>query len=315
MLFRSSIGEPGSGTRALIERFMALNGLGSNSADLRSLSTAQAGEALLHGDIDAALLVAPWQSPVVHRLLESAQIDLVNFGRADAYVALNPYLSKLRLPTGVGNLETNRPPSYVDLIALKTSLIVRRDLHPAIQYLLLEAAAEIHSVPNIFQQYGRFPAPERHDLPLSKNAQQFYKTGTPVLQRYLPFWLAVFLSRVLVILIPAAALAYPILGVAPRLLTFNVQRRIQQQYGELWRITADFESSGRSASGDALARLQRWEERTLQLHVPLQLAHQLTAMLSYGRRLREHVGSTASSDEATVSSLSRASKSEHSHLK
>ena len=298
---RVSIGELGSGTRALTERFMTLNGLVSTSADLRALSTAQAGEALLRGDIDAALMVAPWSSPTVHQLLQSAEIDLVSFARADAYVALSPFLTKLRLPTGVGNLATNRPPTDVDLIAPKTSLIVRRNLHPAIQYLLLEAAAEVHSAPGIFQQSGRFPAAERDDLPLSKSAQQFYKTGTPFLQRYLPFWLAVLVSRVLVILIPAVALAYPVLSATPQLLTFNVRRRILQLYAELRHIRMDFDSSGRGASADALARLQRCEERALQLHVPLQVAHQLTAILSYARRLREHIVSTASSDEATAS--------------
>ena len=54
----------------------------------------------------------------------------ITFPRADAYVALHPYLSKLRLPRGVGNMATNRPPNDVDLIAAKASLIVRHDLNP-----------------------------------------------------------------------------------------------------------------------------------------------------------------------------------------
>ena len=288
---RVSIGEPGSGTRALSVQFLALNGLGANSADLRSLSTAQAAEALLHGDIDAAAMAASWESPTVHRLLESAEVDLVSFVRADAYVALSPFFSKLRLPAGVGNLETNRPPTDVNLVAPKTSLIVRRDLHPAIQYLLLEAAAEIHSAQNVFQPSGRFPAAERDDFPLSENAQQFYKTGPPFLQRYLPFWLAVFVSRLLLILIPAAAVAYPLLNAEPALRRWHLRRQVLPLYEELRLIEKDVERSRRGAKGDALARLQHWEERANQSRVPLEYVPVLYSLLTYGARLRERAAS------------------------
>ena len=44
------------------------------------------------------------------------------------------------------------------LVAPKCSLVARNDLHAAIQYLLLEAASELHSKPGIFQKAGQFPA-------------------------------------------------------------------------------------------------------------------------------------------------------------
>jgi hypothetical protein len=65
-------------------------------------------------------------------------------------IALHPFLTKLVLPEGVGNMDADRPPTDLTLVAPKASLVVRRDLHPAIQYLLLDAAAEIHAVPDFF---------------------------------------------------------------------------------------------------------------------------------------------------------------------
>lgn len=266
---RISIGQRGSGTRALLAHLMTLSGVGESFADFRALSAAEAGTALLRGDIDVAIVSASWDSPVVRRLLASSDVDLPSYPHADAEVALSPFLTRLRLPAGVGNMATNRPPTDVEIIAPKTSLIVRRDLHPAIQYLLLEAAAEIHSAPNIFQQFGRFPAAERGDLPLSEHAQQFYKSGPPFLQRYLPFWLAVFVSRLLLVLIPAAALAYPVLSLVPTVLSWNVRRRIRSLYGELKLIEADLERSTGRATEDVLARLKLWEERAHRLRVPV----------------------------------------------
>src|SRR5262249_13364893 len=135
-----SIGPYGSGTRALALQFLALNGIDPSIAQLLPLSEEQSSDALLKREIDAVFMVTSWDTAAVRQLLASSEVKLATFPRADAYVALYPFLTKLVLPTGVGNMVTNRPPIDVNLLAAKASLIVRKDLHPAIQYLLLEAA-------------------------------------------------------------------------------------------------------------------------------------------------------------------------------
>jgi TRAP transporter TAXI family solute receptor len=268
-----SIGPEGSGTRALATQFLALNGIEQSFAQWLALPGAAAGDALLQGQIDAAALVTSPDSAVVRRLLASSDVNIAGFPRADAYVALYPYLSKLTLPAGVGNLATNRPPTDVTLVAPKASLIVRQSMHPAVQYLLLEAAAQIHSAPSIFQQADRFPAAERGDVPLSKDASAFYKTGPPFLQRYLPFWLAVFASRLLVLLIPLVGIVYPLLRFTPALYGWSMRRRIFRLYGELKFIESELEArGGGSAAPDLQTRLQRLDDRVNQIHMPFSFA-------------------------------------------
>jgi TRAP-type uncharacterized transport system substrate-binding protein len=279
---RLSLGPEGSGTRAMALRLLALNGMDVGAPGQLGLDPAQAKDALLGGQIDGMAVLASWDSQSVRQLLGSSDVNLAGFPRADAYVALYPYLSKLRLPAGVGNLATNRPPTDVVVIAPKASLIVRRDLHPAIQYLLLDAATQIHSVPNIFDQYGRFPAAQRDDLPLSRDALQYYKSGMPFLQRYLPFWLAVLTSRLLVILIPVAGVLYPLLRLAPSLYFWTVRRRVYRLYGELRFIEGELESAGGAATGDVLERLQRLDDRAHAMRVPLGIASLLYT-------LRQHI--------------------------
>jgi TRAP-type uncharacterized transport system substrate-binding protein len=269
---RMAIGPEGSGTRALASKFLAVNGIDQSFAQWLPMPGAAAGDALLQGQIDAAAMVTSPDSEVVRRLLASSDVNLVGFPRADAYVALYPYLSKLTLPAGVGNLATNRPPTDVTLVAPKASLIVRRSLHPAIQYLLLEAAGEIQSEPNIFQSAGRFPAAEPGDLPLSKGARAFYKTGPPFLQRYLPFWLAVLASRLLVLLIPLVGIVYPLLRFTPALYGWSMRRRIFRLYGELKFIESELEARAGSSASDLQLRLQRLEERANQIHLPFSFA-------------------------------------------
>ena len=100
------------------------------------------------------------------------------------HIALYPFLNKLVLPAGVIDLVANRPPADVTLLAPKASLVVRADLHPALQHLLLNAALQIHAQPGIFQKAGQFPAAESIDIPLSDEAQRFYKSGRPFFQEY-----------------------------------------------------------------------------------------------------------------------------------
>jgi len=154
---RISIGAEGSGTRALSLPLLARAGIDGQNSELLPLSPRATAERLLAGDIDMAFMVAPWQSPVVQQLLADDRVGLSGYARADALVALYPFLTKLVLPRGAVDLAKDRPPSDVTLVASKASLVIRGDLHPAIQYLLLDAATKIHARAGIFNRANEFP--------------------------------------------------------------------------------------------------------------------------------------------------------------
>jgi len=269
---RVSIGPEQSADHALSLEFFARVGVvDQRETKLLSLTPPEAVEKLLHGDIDAAVLVDSFDSPPVRRLLAADGITLANIARADAFVALYPFLSKVVLPAGVGDMANNRPPTDVNLVAPKASLVVRNDLHPAIQYLLLQAATQIHSGPGVFRRAGQFPAAESLDLPLSDEATQFYKTGRPFLQRHLPFWLAVLAQQLLVVLIPVLAVLYPMLKFIPAAYGWAMRRRVFRLYRELKLIEDQAGSPNVRAkgAGDLLARLDRLDERSSRFRVPV----------------------------------------------
>jgi hypothetical protein len=172
------------------------------------------------------------------------------------------------VPAGVGDLAKHLPPSDVTLFAPTASLVVRRDLHPAIQYLLLNTAVQIHSGAGMFHRAGRFPAAEGIDLPLSDVAVQFHKSGQPFLQRYLPFWLAV---RLLVLLIPIGAVLYPMLRSLPTLYYWPMRQRIWRLYEELKRVDDEIQAGGGTADSASLtARLDQLGKATSELRVPVE---------------------------------------------
>ena len=285
---RISIGPEGSATRVMSLQLLKLNSIDLGSLQLLALPPDEAAEDLSHGRIDAAMMLTPWDSPAVRRLLASDSLRLVSFPRADAYVALNPYLTKLVVPEGVGDLATNRPPQDVTVLATRTSLVVRDDLHPALQYLLLEVAAQVHSRAEVFQKPGEFPAPESVDLPLSPHALRYYKSGRPFLQRYFPFWLAIMAEQLLVLVIPIAGVFYPLARGLGALYGWGMRRRIFLIYGELLWLEREMENRGAGQSTDALlTRLSQLERRANRVRVTSPFISMLYILKTHIELVRE----------------------------
>ncbi|HUM02294.1 MAG TPA: TAXI family TRAP transporter solute-binding subunit [Thermoanaerobaculia bacterium] len=286
---RVSIGPEGGGTRALMLELLRANGMEEAITPL-PLSPGAGGEALLRGEIDCACMLTASDAPIVKRLLADESVSLVSFPRADAYVALYPYLRKLHVPMGVGNLATNRPPHDVTLVGPMSSLLVRADLHPALQLLLLEAAEEIHSGPGVFRKPGQFPAAEAVDVPLAPQARHFYRSGQSFLQRHLPFWLWVVVTQLLFILIPLVGVLYPALRIAPAAYHWAVQRRIVRLYGELRMLEDRLEihPAGERVV-DLLAALDRLEEKVSHVRVPASHANSLYTLRHHLTLVRERL--------------------------
>jgi hypothetical protein len=155
---------------------------------------------------------------------------------ADAYVRRMPYLHKLVLPEGVVDMKNNLPPQTVTLVALTANLVARDELHPVAVELLLAAARKVHGGPTLLHAANVFPAPLDPSLPLSTDAERFYKDRPGLLRRLLPFWLAIWLERTLFILVPLAAVAVPLFAYLPKIYDWRMRRRLDHWYRELKRL-------------------------------------------------------------------------------
>jgi TRAP-type uncharacterized transport system substrate-binding protein len=268
--FRLSLGPQLSGTRALATTLLARAGVDTGSALIRALSPEAAAQQLIESQIDGAIIVSGWEAPAVQQLLREPGISLLALKRVDAYVALYPFLEKVILPEGAGDMVRDNPPVDVALLADKTSLVIRKDLHPAIQHLLLYAAEEIHSRPGIFNSAGRFPANEAIDVPVSRVAREFYKSGRPFLQRYMPFWLAALVERVLIVLVPLFGLMVPLVRMAPSIYGWRIRRRVLGLYRELRVLEHEVDASAAgSVSLEFKERLEKLERRAHEVKLPV----------------------------------------------
>ncbi len=280
-----SIGPEGSGTRSLSTELLKRRGFDNGTVELLGYSPQEASEKLLAGEIDAALMLISPESLVVRKLIADSRIEIASFPNSDAYVALYPFLSKVILPAGVGDLAQNLPASDVTLFAPKASLVVRGNVHSAIQYLLLNTATQVHSGPGLFRTAGQFPAAEAIDVPLSTEAIQYYKSGRPFLQNYLPFWMASLAARLLVLLIPLVGVLYPLLRFAPVVYGWMMRRRIVRLYGEL-RLVEDQLALGPQGRGGVVTRLDHLAREANQLRIPTAYANMLYMLRNHIDQVR-----------------------------
>ena len=286
-----SIGPEGSGTRALSLELIKAAGVDRQASDLLALPVEEAKEELLAGKIDALSIVAGWGAPEVQQLLGDERVILTGYQRADALIARYPFLSKVVVPRGVRDLAKDLPPTDVTLIAVKANLVVRNDLHPAIQYLLLNAAEHIHSQQSIFRRANEFPSAESADIPLSNEALRFYKSGPPLLHNYLPFWIAELTGKLIILLIPILGVLYPMTQYLPRLYDWAMRSKVLRLYGELRFLEDDIDDARRTKgdTSEMIARLDELEEQANRIKLPIAYAGMLYSLRDHINLVREKI--------------------------
>jgi hypothetical protein len=152
-------------------------------------------------------------------------------------------------------------------------------MHPALVYLLLKAASQVHNSPGIFEKKNEFPIDKAYQFPLRAEAETFYKSGVPFWQRYLPFWLATVLDRFLLLLIPALAILLPMIKLVPKIYSWRIRSRIYKRYGELKFLETQIKPNSDAAEhADYMKKLDSIEERVNQLKVPLVYSDHIYAL-------------------------------------
>ena len=279
-----AVGVAGSGARSLGDSVFALNGLASDNMVMQPLSNKAALLALRSGEVDAAIFVDGAENPAIWTALRDPTLKLLSYSKADAYRRRLSFITKLTLPPGVIDLANNIPEKEVELIGTKAMLAARDGFHPALVHLLVDAAREIHGKQGLFEEAGEFPGTAPVDLRVSSDADQHKRFGRSFLYQYFPFWIATLAERAIVILLPLAAILFPLFHYLPQLLRWHVRSRVYRWYGELALLEQDV--AGRTGILPVetwLADLERIDQAVSRIHTPAGFA-------SEAYTLREHIG-------------------------
>jgi hypothetical protein len=279
---RLSIGAPGTALRMLMLEVLKATDALDASTQLLDPDYSQTIDALIAGEID--VVIVPQQDlNRVQDALGASGIRLMSVAQAEAIAKTVPGLKHVVLWRGLIDLSRDIPNSDVDLLASRNRLLVRKELHPALQYLLMEAMREVHWPAGHFNRLGEFPAEQPNDLPLSPTAEVFYRSGPTFWQRYTTFWVSSLLSRIAFFIIPIAVTLIPLIGFAPRIYRWLYVRRINQLHRTLGNLERELAQSADTS------RLDEYQKQIAKIESDVRLLKVARAFEVDLQRLNAHL--------------------------
>lgn len=287
---RIAVGPDGSGTRVLALALLGANKITADTATLLPATGAPAVEAMRKGEIDVVFLALAPQAQIIQDLLRASDVHVMSFTQADAYTKLFPYLAKVVLPQGVIDLVQNIPQQDVVLIAPSAALVVREETHPALIQLLAEAAQEVHGNVGLFHRAGEFPTLYDPEFEMSSDAERFYKQGRTFLRRMLPFWLANFVERMAVMLVPLITVMLPLMKIVPGLYKWRIRQRLFHWYRRLKLLEKRVnDPSAVVTTAELRAEIDEIDQSVSMVPAPIEFAEQFYNLRGHVELVRQRV--------------------------
>lgn len=281
-----NVGSQGSGVPTLMERLLEANKVERGAVKLSRLDQTPATVDFLAGKLDALVFASAPESLMVQMLLQTPGVQLLDFAQHEAYARRFPFLTPVTLPRGVVDLAANVPTRDVRLVASTTSLLAREGTHPALLTLFAQNAQKLHGGAGWFNRAREFPNARNSELPIAKEADRAMNEAVPMLQRYLPFWIANLIERMWLVLGILLAIMLPLSRIVPPLYQFRVRSRVFRWYGRLREIESDLEA-GKTDTTELLKALSALEAQAEKVSVPLSYADELYALRNHIHLVRK----------------------------
>jgi len=234
---RIAIGGTSQGIHANALDLLNAVGINSSNSKLSNIGREEALKALHSNQIDAMFYSAPAEDPLVKILFNDASLKPLQWPDAEGIARNLREYHVLNLPFGAIDLANSMPAKDMKVLATTITVITKKDTHSALIYLMMGVMDDIHEAPSIMHAENEFPSDKDVDFPLSDDAEDYYKKGgKPFLQRYLPYWAASFLGKLLLILVPLLAIFYPLSQAYPSLQQWYYTNRVNRFYDQLVKI-------------------------------------------------------------------------------
>jgi hypothetical protein len=211
----------------------------------------------------------------------------MDFDQAEAYTRVLPFLKRVDIPRGIVSIAHDLPKEDIHVIAPTATLVAHSNINPATVSLLLGTSYDILRNYSRLQKPGEFPSSKGLDFPMDLDAEIFLKDGPSFFYRHLPFWGAVWLERVIKILIPLLIILFPIFAYLPAILNLSLRIRLGRLYKVLKNIEKRFASSRNT--DHLLTELNDLEKRIERLNVSLIQSKELYDLRSHIALVRDQL--------------------------
>jgi TRAP transporter TAXI family solute receptor len=230
---RISVGAQGSGTRRLAEKILELDQIAIDQPNFYSLGTEESLKRLRAGDLDVMLMSVNNHSDIVQRIFKDPSLKLMSIDKAYGYPLRIPGLQVLQLKRATLDVLNDNPSHDILLLSSTAELVAKKDIHPAIVSLLVDVLGDEVSKADVLNPEKTFPNSTHLSFEQNDDAHKTLVQGPSFFHRYLPFWFAVWVDRLIRIVIPLLAVLIPLMNLLPSILTYQAKLKFASIYKEL----------------------------------------------------------------------------------
>lgn len=137
---------------------------------------------------------------------------------------------------GVLSIAKDLPASQKITIAPVAEIVAKKDLNAATIYLLMKISKKYFSKSGMLRTENEFPANAGLSFSLNEDADNYLKSGPSFLFQYLPFWVAVWVDRMLKLSVPLLAIFIPLFNLIPSISDYRKKLRFANIYRDLKMI-------------------------------------------------------------------------------
>jgi len=192
---RLAVSPPASGTRVMAERILGEYGVNSQNTTFLPITLSESSEAIRTDSVDAAFFLLPPGNKLIQELALNPKLRILSLPQAEALASNLGFVRHVTIYEGGFDYLRNVPSQNIRLVAIPVTLIVKKDLKPAIVTVIAQFIKTHFQSATLVSQPGELLSIHEPSIAVNDHAESVLKNGLPYFYRTLPFSLAALLDH------------------------------------------------------------------------------------------------------------------------
>lgn len=230
-------------TYDLTNKLFKANGINENNTNFIYDIDKNGLDKLKNKEIDLFITLANERNPHIQKLLADPEIKLLSIKRAKAYIQKFNYLKHLTLNEGSIDLFKNIPEENIHLLSTTQNLVSNDEISNELIRILLKKVTLVHTQKSFFENGLEFPSLSNLDTPINGEAELYITHGDSWLEEIFPYWIASYIDRLKLLIIPLLWLLIPLFKSIVPLYIFTIRSKIFKWYEKLHSLELQLENA------------------------------------------------------------------------
>ena len=179
----------------MAERILGEYGINSQNTTFLPITLSESSEAVRKDSVDAAFFLLPPGNKLIQELALNPKLRILSLPQAEALTSNLGFVRHATIYEGGFDYLRNIPNQNIQLVAIPVTLIVKKDLKPAIVTIIAQFIKTHFQSATLVSQPGELLSIHEPSIAVNVQAETVLKNGLPYFYRTLPFSLAALLDH------------------------------------------------------------------------------------------------------------------------